>query len=402
MVETLETATSWPGSASSTSPSAGALHRDPRGTRHPAPGAVPHLPPLPHRRLAVLHVGRPPASPARSSTSGTRRSGPPATRSSPTAARSPTTTRSAPTTARGCRRGRRPGRRGAAGRQGAPRPHRGSATRASCSRSAPTTRCPATARPRSPHEPRVPTLATATSPRGPRPAGARAVQPVAGRRPRGAGGCRRRRRLEQHGLPHRVVTTASLEHALEEAARACAAARWSRRSAATGSPAGSPTSSPPRRHPRGAARGPRQRLRACGRPARATPRTPPSVLATGRGASRRPRRGDRRRRPPTRRFLGILSVGIDSEVQRIAETTRLPLGRHTYAYGASPRCAGWRSLPFALEVDGDAVRMSGFTVAVANSGVYGGGCGWPRRPARRRPPRRGADLRHSGCGCCGA
>lgn len=74
-----------------------------------------------------------------------------------------------------------------------------------------------------------------------------------------------------------------------------------------------------------------------------------------------------------RRFLGICSVGIDSEVQRIADTTRLPLGRATYAYAALVSLRSWRPLPFTVKPDGSFHRFRGFTVAVANSGIYGGG-----------------------------
>jgi YegS/Rv2252/BmrU family lipid kinase len=179
-------------------------------------------------------------------------------------------------------------------------------------------------------------------------------------------------RLEAHGLPYRVVTTRSLEHALEEATSACARGEvvatlggdgLAGRVAGVVSDLGGTLSVLP------AGRG-NDFARAVGLPER--PEDAATVLATGRGQQvdlGEATDVDGRRRP----FLGILSIGLDSEVQRIAETTRLPLGRHTYAYGAVAALRRWRSLPFTVEIDDDAVRMSGFTVAVANSGVYGGG-----------------------------
>jgi YegS/Rv2252/BmrU family lipid kinase len=179
-------------------------------------------------------------------------------------------------------------------------------------------------------------------------------------------------RLQAHGLPHRLVTTRSLEHALEEAARACEDGEvvatlggdgLTGRVAEVASRHGGTLAVLP------AGRG-NDFARALGLPGDAVGAA--DVLAAG-----TTRRIDLAESVDadgrTRRYLGILSVGIDSEVQRIAETTRLPLGRHTYVYGALAALTGWRSLPFALEVDGTPTRMSGFTVAVANSGVYGGG-----------------------------
>ena len=72
-------------------------------------------------------------------------------------------------------------------------------------------------------------------------------------------------------------------------------------------------------------------------------------------------------------FLGIASVGFDSEVQERALTTRLPLGRLVYLYGALATVAGWRPATFTAQVDGAPVQVRGWTFAVANSGVYGGG-----------------------------
>lgn len=72
-------------------------------------------------------------------------------------------------------------------------------------------------------------------------------------------------------------------------------------------------------------------------------------------------------------FLGIASVGIDSDVQAIAARTRLPLGGQVYAYGALRALARWRPARFTVSVDGEAHSFDGYSVAACNSGVFGGG-----------------------------
>jgi YegS/Rv2252/BmrU family lipid kinase len=72
-------------------------------------------------------------------------------------------------------------------------------------------------------------------------------------------------------------------------------------------------------------------------------------------------------------FLGILSAGIDSDVNRIANETRLPLGTLVYVYGLLRAIVRWREARWQLDVDGERTRFAGYSVAVANSGVFGGG-----------------------------
>jgi YegS/Rv2252/BmrU family lipid kinase len=74
-----------------------------------------------------------------------------------------------------------------------------------------------------------------------------------------------------------------------------------------------------------------------------------------------------------RTFVGIASLGFDSEANRIANAAPARLGRLVYAYGALRALATWRPARYEVEVDGRLVRFSGFSVAVANSGAYGGG-----------------------------
>jgi diacylglycerol kinase family enzyme len=75
-----------------------------------------------------------------------------------------------------------------------------------------------------------------------------------------------------------------------------------------------------------------------------------------------------------RTFISIASCGFDSDANRIANETRLVRGNLVYAYGALRALAGWRPARFEVTLDDREPRtLSGYTVAVANSGAYGGG-----------------------------
>jgi YegS/Rv2252/BmrU family lipid kinase len=72
-------------------------------------------------------------------------------------------------------------------------------------------------------------------------------------------------------------------------------------------------------------------------------------------------------------YVGILSAGFDSIVNEIANSTRLPLGTLVYAYGALRALWSWRPARWEVVVDGAEHTFTGYAVAVANSGVFGGG-----------------------------
>jgi YegS/Rv2252/BmrU family lipid kinase len=72
-------------------------------------------------------------------------------------------------------------------------------------------------------------------------------------------------------------------------------------------------------------------------------------------------------------YLGILSAGIDSDVNRIANETRLKLGTLVYVYGLLRAIVTWRDARWELTIDGERREFTGYSVAVANSGVFGGG-----------------------------
>lgn len=71
-------------------------------------------------------------------------------------------------------------------------------------------------------------------------------------------------------------------------------------------------------------------------------------------------------------FLGIASFGFDSAATRIANASRVP-GKLVYVYAGLRALASWRDAAFEVSVDGRDHRLTGYTVAVANSGAYAGG-----------------------------
>ena len=75
-----------------------------------------------------------------------------------------------------------------------------------------------------------------------------------------------------------------------------------------------------------------------------------------------------------KRFLGIVSVGFDSEANRLANETKFLHGNLVYAYGGAAHAArpGSRSAS-PIRVDDERVRFTGYSVSVANSQAYGGG-----------------------------
>jgi YegS/Rv2252/BmrU family lipid kinase len=74
-----------------------------------------------------------------------------------------------------------------------------------------------------------------------------------------------------------------------------------------------------------------------------------------------------------RAFVGIASAGFDSDVQDIANTTRLVRGKLVYLYSALRALAAWQPARFWVELDGERREFIGYAVAVANSRVFGGG-----------------------------
>src|SRR3954452_774908 len=74
-----------------------------------------------------------------------------------------------------------------------------------------------------------------------------------------------------------------------------------------------------------------------------------------------------------RSFIGIASVGFDSEANRIANEAPSRLGHLVYVYGALRALASWRHATFTVQLDGASRTFTGWSVGAANSRAYGGG-----------------------------
>ena len=72
-------------------------------------------------------------------------------------------------------------------------------------------------------------------------------------------------------------------------------------------------------------------------------------------------------------YIGIASVGFDSEANRIANTAPARLGQLVYLYGALGALATWKHATFDIEVDGERRQFTGWSVGACNSKAYGGG-----------------------------
>jgi YegS/Rv2252/BmrU family lipid kinase len=74
-----------------------------------------------------------------------------------------------------------------------------------------------------------------------------------------------------------------------------------------------------------------------------------------------------------KRFLGIVSVGFDSDANRLANETNFMRGNLVYAYAAIRTLLGWKPGRFTIRVGEERTRISGYSVSVANSRAFGGG-----------------------------
>lgn len=74
-----------------------------------------------------------------------------------------------------------------------------------------------------------------------------------------------------------------------------------------------------------------------------------------------------------RPFVGIASLGFDSDANRIANEAKLVKGNFVYLYAALRALAGWKHARFRVTVDGNTREVVGYSVAIGNSKAYGGG-----------------------------
>jgi len=72
-------------------------------------------------------------------------------------------------------------------------------------------------------------------------------------------------------------------------------------------------------------------------------------------------------------YVGIASLGLDSDANRIANEAKRVKGNAVYVYAALRALAAWRPASFTVTVDGERHELTGYTVAVGNSRAYGGG-----------------------------
>jgi YegS/Rv2252/BmrU family lipid kinase len=72
-------------------------------------------------------------------------------------------------------------------------------------------------------------------------------------------------------------------------------------------------------------------------------------------------------------YIGIASVGFDSDANRIANEAPARLGALVYVYGALRALAAWKHAAFTIDVDGERVSFTGWSVGACNSKAYGGG-----------------------------
>lgn len=72
-------------------------------------------------------------------------------------------------------------------------------------------------------------------------------------------------------------------------------------------------------------------------------------------------------------FVGIASIGLESEVTPIANDAPRMAGRAAYLAATLYGLAHWRPARFELQVDGEECAFIGYMAAAANSGRFGGG-----------------------------
>jgi YegS/Rv2252/BmrU family lipid kinase len=72
-------------------------------------------------------------------------------------------------------------------------------------------------------------------------------------------------------------------------------------------------------------------------------------------------------------YIGIASLGFDSEANRIANEAKLVRGNLVYLYAALRALLAWKHATFTVTIDGAQHVFTGWSVGAANSKAYGGG-----------------------------
>jgi YegS/Rv2252/BmrU family lipid kinase len=173
--------------------------------------------------------------------------------------------------------------------------------------------------------------------------------------------------LDRLQAPHRTVTTRSSEHAAEEAARA--AAQGETVAALSGDGLLRPLA--------GALKGTSAALAVipCGRGndlARVLG-IPSDPTEAAELAVQGPEKLIDVANVDGTPYVGIASLGFDSDANRIANEAKLVRGNAVYLYAALRALAAWKPAAFSVTVDGERHDASGYSVAIGNSKAYGGG-----------------------------
>jgi YegS/Rv2252/BmrU family lipid kinase len=74
-----------------------------------------------------------------------------------------------------------------------------------------------------------------------------------------------------------------------------------------------------------------------------------------------------------KRFLGIVSVGFDSECNRLANEVTIIRSNLVYVYSLFRTLLSWTPARFTLRVGDETTRASGYSISVANNSTFGGG-----------------------------
>ena len=174
------------------------------------------------------------------------------------------------------------------------------------------------------------------------------------------------RELRAHGLEYRMATTTSLEHGCEQARRAAEAGEVPVVMSGDGLIGQIGGALAGGEMPMGVIPGGRGNdlARVLGIPTDISG----AVELLAAGPTRRIDVGE----VNGKRFLGIASCGFDSEANRIANESRFG-GSLVYALAALRALIAWKPATFTLELEHGTERMTGYTVAAANSKSYGGG-----------------------------
>jgi YegS/Rv2252/BmrU family lipid kinase len=74
-----------------------------------------------------------------------------------------------------------------------------------------------------------------------------------------------------------------------------------------------------------------------------------------------------------KRFLGIVSVGFDSECNRLANEVKVVRSNLVYVYSLFRTLLTWKPARFTIRSESQRIRTSGYSISVANNSTFGGG-----------------------------